>query len=550
MKIIHPETPLESRSEGLGYLNQVSHKPGQLVMATYRTSDDNLDAILALGILDGVGPGHYTVLSVSGLQIISGIFTSASDIPDSSTLINGEVWLWQEAVTNDLYWVYLNVDSREIEPVNPEIYYRVVSLSDMSVYWVYQGSFEKVDNYYSRSDTDSLLMETLESAKSFTEETRAGIMGILDNIRLAAGLPETYQYPGTIRGAQSLADADRILQSRLEALMGTVSGSLERLGLLETELAPDQTGLTRLDKVWNWYDSIVRAPSYGISWEILEPGVPSVGTTVTLLVTYTWSYSESPEIYLGTQTKTLGSLGLGTETGRYVWIEPVTVTQGLTLEAGFVGVPGSAKEYEFETKPVSREITVSIGSQGTWLDPDQESLSYTVTFTGSGLSGTGTGTEICVIENNQKIYVQTQSSQDVQEYVCTRTVPEIPWISLENRWSEIRTVKTIWPVWYVIGNDLGNPELARACYPVPGQELVVGPLNFDVPKTLTLLLPPSYGDPAITVVPTGHAGIPSRGEFDNPGTTQYRGKIYNQLTFRDIGIGTYSFIIDGLQITE
>lgn len=88
-------------------------------MATYRTSTDSLDAILALGILEGVGPGHYTVLSVSGLQIISGIFTSASDIPDSSTLINGEVWLWQEAVTNDLYWVYLNVDSREIEPVNP-----------------------------------------------------------------------------------------------------------------------------------------------------------------------------------------------------------------------------------------------------------------------------------------------------------------------------------------------------------------------------------------------------------------------------------------------
>lgn len=550
MKIIHPETPLESRSEGLGYLNQVSHKPGQLVMATYRTSTDSLDAILALGILEGVGPGHYTVLSVSGLQIISGIFTSASDVPDSSTLINGEVWLWQEAVTNDLYWVYLNVDSREIEPVNPEIYYRVVSLSDMSVYWVYQGSFEKVDNYYSRSDTDSLLTETLESAKTFTEETRAGIMEILSDISLASGLGEDHEYPGTIQGARSLADADRILQSRLEALGGTVSGSLDRLGLLETELATDQTGLTRLDKVWNWYDSIVKAPSYGISWEILEPGVPSVGTTVTLLVTYTWSYSESPEIYLGDQTKTLGSLGLGTETGRYVWIEPVTVTQGLVLEAGFTGVPGSAKEYAFETKPVSREIIVTIGSRGTWLDPDQESLSYTVTFTGSGLSGTGTGTEICVIENNQKIYVQTQSSQDVQEYVCNRTVPGIPWISLENRWSEIRTVKTIWPVWYVIGNDLGNPELARACYPVPGQELSIGPLNFDVPKTLTLLLPPSYGDPAITVVPTGHAGIPSRGEFDNPGTTQYRGKTYNQLTFRDIGIGTYSFIIDGLQITE
>lgn len=550
MNIIHPETPLESRSEGLGYLNQVSHKPGQLVMATYRTSTDSLDAILALGILDGPGPGHYTVLSVSGLQIISGIFTSASDIPDSSTLINGEVWLWQEAVTNDLYWVYLNVDSREIEPVNPEIYYRVVSLSDMSVYWVYQGSFEKVDNYYSRSDTDSLLGETLESAKSFTEETRAGIMEILRSISLAAGLTENHEYPGTIQGARSLADADRILQSRLETLRETVLSSLEHLSLLESELAPDQTGLTRLDKVWNWYDSIVKAPSYGISWEILEPGVPSVGTTVTLLVTYTWSYSESHEIYLGDQTKTLGSLGLGTETGRYVWIEPVLVTQGLTLEAGFVGVPGSAKEYAFETKPVSREITVSIGSQGTWLDPDQESLSYTVTFTGSGLSGVGTGTEICVIENNQKIYVQTQSSQDVQEYVCTRTVPGIPWISLENRWSEIRTVKTIWPVWYVLGDDLGNPELTRACYPGPGQELTIGPIEFDVPKTLTLLLPPSYGDPAITVVPTGHAGIPSRGEFDNPGTTQYRGKTYNQLTFRDIGIGTYSFIIDGLQITE
>lgn len=550
MKIIHPETPLESRSEGLGYLNQVSHEPGQLVMATYRTPGDHLDAIIAMGLLDGPGPGHYTILSVSGLQIISGIFTSESDIPDSSTLINGEVWLWQEAVTNDLYWVYLNIDSREIEPVSPEVYYRVVSLSDMSVYWIYQGSFEKVDNYYSRSDTDALLNQTLASAETITEVAKSDLLGFLDSISQAIGLGPDFGYPGTIQGASSMTDADRILGSRIESLRQTVTGTLDRITALETEFSPDQTGQTKLDKVWDWYDSTVKAPTYDISWSILEPGVPSVGTTVTLLVTYTWSNSRSTEIYLGTQTKTLSSVGLGPDMGTYTWIEPVTVYQDLVLEAGFTGVPGSVSTYTPETKPVVREIITTVESQGTWLDPNQDSLIYTVRFAGTGLSGIGEGTEICVIEDDQKVYVQTQSSQDTQEYTCTRTIQDIPWVSLENRWSDLRTTKTIWPIWYILGSRLESPVTTRACY-LGSPEIMIGPITFDAPETLTILLPPSFGDPEITVIPEGYqTGIPSRGEFINPGTIRYRGKVYNQLTFRDIGIGTYSFKIDGLQITQ
>ena len=119
--------------EALVYINNIPHKKGQPVMLLYCIDENNVDSILALGIEDGVGPDSYKIISVSGIKVISGIITSEEELPDSSTLVNSETYVYRETITNDLYWIFLDQTHREVAPIDPNIYYRVYSLADKQI---------------------------------------------------------------------------------------------------------------------------------------------------------------------------------------------------------------------------------------------------------------------------------------------------------------------------------------------------------------------------------------------------------------------------------
>jgi hypothetical protein len=356
IKIKRSSEIFQSEREAVAFLARTPHQPGQPVLVRYWTSETEIDAILAVGTQTGIGPGTYTIVSIGGIKVISGIITSERDLPDASTLVNGEVWLYQEPVTHDLYWIYLYMNTREVTPVNPEINYQVFCLSDNYEYRLYGGALDKSNNYYSRDTVDQkindVLLEISRTSEELSESISSGFQRVSETLGTTSG------YTGTIPGATNFDDADRILQSRISQTSQTLQGLSNRVSDLEREFTSDSENLdSRLDQIWNWYDSMTHPPMTTTSWTKKDTRKLRRGTQHTYTVTFEWSWANR-----------VGATGFMYKVGDSGWTE-------MTFDD--IGISGTT-----EGNVWSMDVEVSLGTSPIVLsskfnDPDSHGLAQT-----------------------------------------------------------------------------------------------------------------------------------------------------------------------------
>lgn len=85
-EIIH-----ENKSSALVALNTVVISEGEVLKIRYKTSKGNVDALIAVGVKDGVGPSCYTLVSDQSIPIITSILDSR---PDVSDVVYGAIYIY------------------------------------------------------------------------------------------------------------------------------------------------------------------------------------------------------------------------------------------------------------------------------------------------------------------------------------------------------------------------------------------------------------------------------------------------------------------------
>lgn len=137
-------------------LNMCNHLVGQPIMVRYYVDENQTetDTLFAIGIKDGVGEDCYKVISLGGLNIITGILY---ELPDVSALTHGELYLYQDSETKNWYYVYALNNERQLEPISGD--YAFANLEDKYTWFFKDGVLKREDDFYNKSETDKLLSE-------------------------------------------------------------------------------------------------------------------------------------------------------------------------------------------------------------------------------------------------------------------------------------------------------------------------------------------------------------------------------------------------------
>lgn len=125
----------ESRQIALLHLMEdVTHIVGQPVMVSYykNSQKTEIDTIVAIGIGNGKGKNCFRVITTGQFILIWDIVYS---LPDVSSLIHGEVYLYNDRTAETWYMVYSNDGIyRDIDPITEETKF-YIRLTDNSI-WV------------------------------------------------------------------------------------------------------------------------------------------------------------------------------------------------------------------------------------------------------------------------------------------------------------------------------------------------------------------------------------------------------------------------------
>lgn len=88
------------------WLYNLNFEAGNLIMVNYRTVDDKIDAVLALGLKTGKGKDSFKVISVTKDILIWGVYFNPDDIPDVSQLDHEEDSLYNDPNTKKWYIIH------------------------------------------------------------------------------------------------------------------------------------------------------------------------------------------------------------------------------------------------------------------------------------------------------------------------------------------------------------------------------------------------------------------------------------------------------------
>lgn len=551
--------------EALVYLNNIPHKKGQPVMLLYCIDENNVDSILALGIEDGVGPDSYKIISVSGIKVISGIITSEEELPDSSTLVNSETYVYRETITNDLYWIFLDQTHREVAPIDSNIYYRVYSLADNSEYWVFGGDIERFNNSYSKEYIDSIIYNITNSITSNAEDTINVTNNIKDLLISGAGLNSDGTYKGTIFGARTLDEADRILNTNIGALRDLVLSYNSRVSELENEFRTSSaglTGLTRLDELYNWFEDQKYKPSWSIKFSRADSKPLIAGETVVINVKYSWSYANKAGItglkLNGTTIKTLTTSEQESESDEYVhtvsWTIPEsTSSTSKTWSASFAGVVNTPVTYSLSSVPINRSAEI------TWPTEEWKTMApstvfvHRVSFSGTGLPSSWEGNEIYVSVDGDKKFQVTESSSSTQNYTYSGNLnPNDVNIQVLAVWNaDINISETFKPSFYSVFrrtlSSVTETDIKENTYYasyLKTKSAVIPDTQYNSGDTLVYLSP--YNLSGFSV--TGQAGVQSpfniTSDFIGPRQITFNGETYWYIMYPNIGAGNFKFTIN------
>lgn len=571
IKIKRSGDVFQSEREAIAFLSRTPHQPGQPVLVRYWASETEVDAILAVGTQTGFGPGTYTIVSTGGIRVVSGIVTADNELPDASMLVNGETWLYQEPVTYDLYWIYLYEDTREVTPVDPGINYRVFCLSDNSEYWLYGGSLEKANNYYSRDAIDRKIEELLEEFNGSLDDLSREINRGLTKVSDALGTDSGLSYTGTIPGASSFDDADRILGSRITQASQSLQGLSNRVSDIEKELLSDTDGLnqvTRLDEVYTWYDDEAHKTTGSIRFTELDPDAPmTAGSVHSVLVSYHWSWagrSGWSGLVLGQEMLPFGTVGAAdVADGNYDWTTVITIpeTGSVSLSASFEGSDLEPVTYTLSPDPIVKNIEVTWPEDRWGKVTGTTQYQYSVIFTGTGLPGFEQGNELSVTLGDNKIFqgVQGAGPEFTTTYQGTLGLTNPPVSLTTARWGSEIVVSDLRPTYLVVlpkDSDITTETLTSSSQQW-GSYVHESPtetpyITFQPAQTVVILSPLDLDDVVICSKAPGQGVILGiTPDFSPQETIEFRGSLYNYRVFREIGAGTFKFIMtNATQYTE
>lgn len=551
IKIKRSGDVFQSEREAIAFLARTPHQPGQLILVRYWASETETDAILAIGIQTGSGPGTYTIISTGGIKVIPGIIRSEQELPDSSQLINGETWLYQEPVTFDLYWIYLYENAREVVPVNPDINYRVFCLSDNTEYLIYGGTVEKANGPHGggpSQETEELLENLSRRIDEVSDSVTSGLQSISGVLGISSG------YPGTVQGATSFDSADDILQSRITQASQSIQALSNRVSDLEREFTSNSEGLsttTRLDTIYAWYDQLTHVTSGTIEFS-RTPNTLVQESLVTVKAIYRWSWASRGlwvGLRLGNEIRQFGDNDVPSADvpdGYYEWDVQVTIgSSPVTFEAAFEGSGLDPVRYTINPEPIKRGITISWPTQG-WNAPE---YTYKVKFKGSGLPASAASNILSVTQGDTEVYrsLEGQSTSKNTTYTGTLTGDTL----VRATWDTVQSEENFKATYLVVlpkGSTVTTESLEasdQVWMSYQESPLFETPyITYESDQTLTILSPDGFSIQGISCIPSGQSDpLTVTSDFTSPGTIQYHGITYDYISFPKIGAGTFKFII-------
>lgn len=159
----------KSLSVVLELLNSSYIREGEeIVLRYYEDGTSSIEALVAIGTKTGIGPGCYTILSTSGVQVV----TFVSELPDISDLKNGQLYIWTGSPDKKIYKIYLEGTTRVSEPVVSDIF---VQDSSGTKYYVNSEAVRKFSDLMSFSDFEAAgrtILLTQEEYEELPESTR------------------------------------------------------------------------------------------------------------------------------------------------------------------------------------------------------------------------------------------------------------------------------------------------------------------------------------------------------------------------------------------
>lgn len=165
------ENPISnSLQEALIYLNKQTIEEGKIYSRRYYTnpSKTEVDVVLAVGVLPGVGPSRYSIISYTKKVVVWGVSDS---LPDVSEVTLGRLFIYWEPGAGRSYIVYLLAGDRIVEPISfPLIVHNV---ADSHMYYVSERSivdiYEHLEGIFEMEERINTLEQQLKDLKDFIE---------------------------------------------------------------------------------------------------------------------------------------------------------------------------------------------------------------------------------------------------------------------------------------------------------------------------------------------------------------------------------------------
>ena len=153
----------DSLQEALIYLNKQTIEEGKIYSRRYysNSSKKSVDVVLAVGILPGVGPSCYSIISDTKKLVVWGISDS---LPDVSDVTLGRLYIYWEPNSGKSYIVYLSQGNRIVDPISSPLI--VHNSEDTHLYYVSKDSiidiYEHLENVFSFDDRINKLEQQLK----------------------------------------------------------------------------------------------------------------------------------------------------------------------------------------------------------------------------------------------------------------------------------------------------------------------------------------------------------------------------------------------------
>lgn len=125
-------------------------------MVKYYTDQKTVDTVFALGTGDGIGESFYKVISLGGLELVSGVYIN--DRPDVVDLSHGELYLYRDS---DLIWNYVYLPDGEVDRVTipitnlaPTVF---VNIKDKYRWFWKNGELKREDDFFSGDEMEKVI---------------------------------------------------------------------------------------------------------------------------------------------------------------------------------------------------------------------------------------------------------------------------------------------------------------------------------------------------------------------------------------------------------